>query len=222
MKINSVIIRNKLAGFSMLALAESGLFDPHGFQFDGLFGLVIGSARPLRNFRGEVHAFDDLPEDGVLVVEPGRTRARDERTAPPRAGPGVGHGQLPGLVVAQILMELVAKAVAWIAGTRSKGTSALNHELRNHAMENKAVVKRALHFLPRLRVLEFLGALGQADEIPDRLRRFLFEQADDDRPLRSIEYGICAWCAAQDHLLWMAKCAGIITHSGQGGQRCPQ
>src|SRR5271169_4155733 len=98
-------------------------------------------------------------------------------------------------------MKFIAKAIAGIAGSRSERASSLNHELRNHAMENEAVVKWTLHFLPGLRVLEFLGAFREADEIADGLRRFFIEQANDNRPLRSIEHGVNAWCAAQDHLL---------------------
>src|SRR5579863_8527543 len=222
MKMNSVIIRNKLAGFSMLVSGRSGLFDPHGFQFDGLLGLVARSARHFRNFGGHVHSLDHFAKNGVLVIEPGRRRYGDEKLASVRARAGVGHRELSRFVMPQGGVKFVAEAIARIAGSRPERTPALNHELRNHAMENEAVVKRTLHFLSGLRILEFLRAFREADEIRDRLRGFLFKQADHDGPLRSIEHGIRAWCAAQDHLLWWAKCAGIIAHSGRGGQHCPR
>src|ERR1700686_506140 len=201
-KMNSVIIRNKLACFSMLASDRSGPFDAHGFQFDGLLRLVVRSARQFRNFCGDIHSFDHLAENGVLVIEPGRRCHGDEKLATVCAGSGVGHGELSRFVVPQILMKLIGKTIAGIAGSRSLRASALNHKLRNHAMENEAVVKWTLHFLTGLRVLEFLGAFRKADEIRDRLRRFLFQQANDNRSLRSIEYGISPWCSAQDHLPW--------------------
>src|ERR1700722_16654581 len=182
-KINSVIIRNRLAGFSMLASGRSGPFDTHGFQFDGLLRLVVGPARQFRNFRGDIHSFDHFAKDGVFVIKPWRRRHGDEKLAAVCAGSGVGHGELSRFVVPQILMKLIGKTIARIAGSCSLRASALNHELRNHAMENEAVVKWALHFLTGLRVLEFLGALRKADEIRDRLRRFIFKQANDYRSL---------------------------------------
>src|SRR5271165_1073490 len=106
----------------------------------------------------------------------------------------------------QGFVKLVAEAIAGIAGSGPERAAALNHELRNHAMKNEAVVKRALHFFPCFRIREFLGAFGEADKIRDGLRGFLFKQPDDDRSLRSIEHGVRAWCAAQVHLLWECKC----------------
>src|ERR1700692_3991855 len=183
---------------------------PRGLKFPG-------SSLPLN-----LPSFDNLAKDGVLFIEPGRRRHGDEKLAPVCAGSGIGHRELSRFVVLQGRMKFVAKAIAGIAGSRSEGASPLNHKLWNHAMENEAVVERTLHFLPGLRVLEFLGAFREADEIPDGLRRFFFEEAYDDRPLRSFEHGIYAWCAGQDHLLWIEKCAGIIAHSGRRGQRCPR
>src|SRR5258708_27860524 len=98
-------------------------------------------------------------------------------------------------------MEFVAETVAGIAGSRAQRASALDHELRDHAMEHQAVVKRALHFLTGARVLEFLGAFGEADEILDCLGGFLFEQARHNCPLRCVEHSIRTWCAAHKILL---------------------
>src|SRR5450759_2848099 len=114
MKMNSVIIRNVLAGFSMLALGRSGLFDPHGFQFDGLLWLVVCSAWQFRNFSCDIHSFDNLAEDGVLVIEPGRRRHGDEKLAPVCAGSGVGHRELSRFVVLQGRMKFVGEAISWI------------------------------------------------------------------------------------------------------------
>src|SRR5229473_5716146 len=158
MKMNSVIIRNKLAGLSMLASRRSGLFDPNGLQFDGLFRFVVCSARQLRDFRGDVHSFDNLAKDGVLTIKPRCWRHGDEKLATVCAWSGIGHREFSRLVVLQGWMKLVAKAIAGITGTCPEGASALNHELRNHTMEYEAIEKWTLHFLPGLRVLEFLGA----------------------------------------------------------------
>ena len=154
--MNSVIIRNKLAGFSMLASGRLCPFDFHGFQFDRLLRLVVRSSRQFRNFGGDIHSFDHLAKDGVLVIEPGRRRDGNEKLAAVCAGSGIGHGKFSRLVMLQGRMKFVAKAIAGIAGPRSERASALNHELRDHAMENEAVVKRALHFLPGLGSLNSL------------------------------------------------------------------
>jgi hypothetical protein len=77
-------------------------------------------------------------------------------------------------------VKLVLKRIPRPAAPISAGASALNHELRNYAVKNKSVVKRALHFLPGLGIPELLGAFGKADEIADGLRGLLIEQTNDD------------------------------------------
>ena len=52
------------------------------------------------------------PEDGVLVVEPGRGRGGDEELRAVRAGPRVGHRQRVRPVVPQRAVELVLELVA--------------------------------------------------------------------------------------------------------------
>src|SRR5579863_1745719 len=131
MKMNSVIIRNKLAGLSMLAFGDSGPFDPNGFQFNGLLGFVVRAARQFGNFCGDVHAFDHFAEDGVFAIEPGRRRHGNEKLASVRAGSGIGHGEFSRFVVLQGFVKLVAEAIARVAGPRSERASSLNHELRN-------------------------------------------------------------------------------------------
>src|ERR1700680_4976783 len=103
-------------------------------------------------------------------------------------------------------MELVGEAIAGIAGSRPQRASALNHELRDHAVEKEPVVKRPFHFLPCARIFEFLCAFCEADEIRDGVRRFGFEQAGDNRALRSVKNGISSWFAGQGFLLRIAKC----------------
>src|ERR1700733_4561826 len=98
-------------------------------------------------------------------------------------------------------MKFIGEAVARIAGSGSQRASALDHEIGNHAMENKTVVKRALGLLPGFGILEFLRAFRETHEIGHGLRGFFFKQANYDHSLRSIEHGVCTWCAAQDHLL---------------------
>jgi len=63
-------------------------------------------------------------------------------------------------------MKLVAEAIARISGASSERASALNHELRNHAMENKAIVKRTLHFCPVLGSLNSLVPSARPTKLP--------------------------------------------------------
>src|SRR5580704_6136119 len=146
MKMNSVTIRNKFAGFNMLDSGRSDSLDLHGFQFDGLPRLVIRAARNFRNFCGDVHAFDDLAENRVLVVEPGSGSHGDEKLASICARTGVGHREFSRLVMFQGRMKLIPEAITWVARPGAERASSLNHELRDHAMKNQAVVKWALHF----------------------------------------------------------------------------
>jgi len=72
-------------------------------------------------------------------------------------------------------MKLVGETIARVAGSRPERTSALNHELRDYAMEGQPVVKWPLHLLPRARVREFLRSFREADEIRDSFRGLLFK-----------------------------------------------
>src|SRR5881296_2148998 len=63
-------------------------------------------------------------------------------------------------------VELVRELVTRTAAPGAFRTSALDHEIRNHAMEYEAVIE----------ALSSLGSFGQADEVFDGLRRLVGEQ----------------------------------------------
>src|SRR5690606_14972035 len=78
---------------------------------------------------------------------------------------GIGHGQhaaLVGHAVVGLVLEAVPRATA--AGTLR--AAALDHEIRDHAVEVQAVVE---------------AAAGQVDEVGDRQRRLVGQQFDPDR-----------------------------------------
>src|SRR5215470_4329965 len=100
----------------------------------------------------------------MLVIEPWSRRYGDEKLASVCARTRVGHREFSWLVVPQRRMKFVAEPVAGIAGPRPKRAAALDHELRNHAMKNEAIVKRALCFLTGARVLKFLRSLRKANK----------------------------------------------------------
>ena len=63
------------------------------FITTGVFGRSLGAARGVDDLINHVHAFDHLPEDGVMVVEPIRGRHGDKELRAVGAGAGVGHGE---------------------------------------------------------------------------------------------------------------------------------
>ena len=119
--------------------------DDNGFEDNGLNGLVLRAARDAGDLLGDILAFDDFAEDGVLAGEPIGGDCGDEELAAVGAGAGVGHRQFAGLV------ELMARALGLILETITGATHAgagriatLNHEVGNDAMEDGAVVELVL------------------------------------------------------------------------------
>src|SRR6185437_11702326 len=80
--------------------------------------------------------------------------------------------QFAGRIVLQVGAAFVLEFVAGTAGARALRAAALDHEIGNHAMEIQAVVEPALR---------------EVDEIGDRHRRLVVEQADVDRAPGSLE-----------------------------------
>ena len=219
MKINSLIIRNKFAGLNMFASGRQAFSIFTDFSSTACFGLSFAPRGNSEIFVAMSMPSTTSPKMVCLLSSQGVGCHGDEKLAAIGSGAGIGHRKFSRFVVPQFLVKFVGETVSGIAGSSSERASALNHELRYHAMKNEAVVKRALGFLPGLGIFEFLGALRKAHEIRNRLRGFLLKQANDDRTLRCIEHCIGSGCAAQGYLQWKGKCAGIITHSGRGGQR---
>ena len=79
-------------------------------------------------------------------------------------------------------MEFVGEVVTRPAAAVALRAAALNHEIRNHAVKNKAVVVRPLFLFAADGIFEFLRALGEAYEVFNGLRCFLFEQPANDIP----------------------------------------
>src|SRR5512138_1314190 len=100
-------------------LCETGAAPSGGFFNRDLIDLDGGRVAPrgvaLGDGHEDVHTFDDLPEDAVLVVEPGRGDVRDEELAAVSASAGVRHREHTGLAVLQRRMEFVGEFVAGAA-----------------------------------------------------------------------------------------------------------
>src|SRR5947209_5184901 len=100
---------------------------------DLLARLVPRAGVGVRDRVHDVHAGGDLPEHGVLAVEPRACVGRhDEELRAVRVRPRVRHRERAALdlVVVELVLELVTGAAApgagWIAG--------LDHEVRYHAV----------------------------------------------------------------------------------------
>src|SRR5450755_735990 len=87
-------------------------------------------------------------------------------------------------------MKLVRKRVARPSAPIPAWATALNHEVRNYSMKGQAVVIISLFFLPGALVGEFLCPFGETNKVRYGLRRFIFEQVNDDVALRSFKNGI--------------------------------
>ena len=88
-------------------------------------------------------------------------------------------------------MVLVAEAVAGAAHAGAFGVAALDHEVRDHTVEDGAVVELGALLGARG---PFLGAFGEADEVGHGFGSFLVEELDDDFAFSGIERcGVSSW-----------------------------
>src|SRR5512144_371094 len=105
-----------------------------------LAGSVAGARLGSLDCVARIHAVDDLAEDRVLAVQPGRgVRGDDEELRAIGVRPGVRHSQCSAddLVVVDLVLERVAGA----AGPGALRTAALDHEVLDDAVEDQAVVE---------------------------------------------------------------------------------
>src|SRR5208282_228511 len=132
-------------------------------------------ARQGSDFLHNLLAFYDLTEDGVAVIQPTRRRKRDEELAAVCTRARVGHRQLAGLVERHAFSEFVFELVAGSAGAGAKRTAALDHEVRNDAMERQAIIKGPLGRLASLWIGELFRSGREAHKILHGLRSMLLK-----------------------------------------------
>lgn len=108
-----------------------------------------------------VHTFDDLAEDDVLLVEPGGLGGGDEELGSVGVGSGVGHGHDSGSGVLQLevfVFELVS-VDGLATGTVVVGeVTSLAHEVGDHTVEGRVLVTEA--FLSGAQSTEIFSSLG--------------------------------------------------------------
>lgn len=109
------------------------------------------------------HPLLDPPKNGMLPIQPRRRREGNEELRPIRVGPRVGHAHDAGARVPQRQrrVDLVGKRVpvdGGAAATGARGVAALDHEVRDDAVEDGGGVVAALE--ERREVGGCLGGVG--------------------------------------------------------------
>ena len=111
-----------------------------GVDRDRLERLVAPVALDRRDPVDDVLSRGDLSEHGVLPVEPGRRfRGDDEELGAVRVRPRIRHRERAALDL--VVVELVLEGVPGAAGAGAERTSGLDHEVRDHAVEDQPVVE---------------------------------------------------------------------------------
>lgn len=95
------------------------------------------------NLLDNFHAFNDLTEDNVFVVQPGGLNGTDEELRTVGVGSSIGHGQDTGAGVLQgevFISELVAIDGFTASAVVICEITTLTHEVGNDTMERGALV----------------------------------------------------------------------------------
>src|SRR5215472_9109995 len=151
-------------------------------------GPIATAARSARDLGNDVLPYYSLPEDRVFVVEPGGGLLGDEELRAVGRRTAVRHRHDPRPCVPQLRVKLVLEAIARTSSALSKGAAALDHEVRNDAMEDGPRVERNTAFgVAGAWVLPLLGAGGQTHEVLDRVRGALLLEAHHDVAERRVE-----------------------------------
>src|SRR5699024_7188896 len=135
------------------------LFDDlHRIDHDVLQRTILrsGGGRPDRVDDVDGGLVLHLAEDRVLALEPVRRGDRDEELRPVRAlaeaDARVRHREHIGFIEVELRVDLVVEGVTRPAGTGADRVAALDHEVGDHAVEDRAVIQRRVRLLPRLGV----------------------------------------------------------------------
>lgn len=100
----------------------------------------------LANLINHLHSFIHFAEAGVVTVQVGGVVAAvaDEKLGASCVAAGMCHRQYASIVVLVVAIQLTLDGVTRPPGTCAVGASALDHKVRDHAMECQSVVKPTL------------------------------------------------------------------------------
>mmetsp|Transcript_28683 Transcript_28683/g.82417 ORF Transcript_28683/g.82417 Transcript_28683/m.82417 type:complete len:244 (-) Transcript_28683:38-769(-) len=156
----------------VLALQEPTVVDEHL-----LLRLAALGADGLHR-RHHVHALQDLAEDHVLAVEPGRLDRRDEELGAVRVRPGVRHAEdaRPRVLQLEALILELGTVDTLSAGAIAAGeVTTLEHEVGDDAVELAALEMQRL-----ARLADALAARAQVHKVLDGLGDHAAEEPDRD------------------------------------------
>jgi len=121
-----------------------GAIDAHLHGHGGV-GTVPTIPRLLSDHLQHLDALNHLTEDGVLIVQPVGGHLGDKELAAAGIGACVGHAEDARAVMAQLRVKLILDLIARSPSPNPLGATRLDHKLRDHTVEDKAIIKR----LPR-------------------------------------------------------------------------
>ena len=98
-------------------------------------------------------------------------------------------------------LGLICKFITRTTHAVARWIAALNHEVGNHAVKNRAVVKLVVALLAADGVGPLPFALGELDKVFYRLGRVFFEEAADDLTFTGVDDGIGSWITGHEELL---------------------
>src|SRR5450759_4022592 len=168
-------------------------------------GLVTPCGRCGRDRVRDLPAADHLAEDRVLAGQPLGAADGDEELRPVGARAGIRHSQQVRAGERQVRVDLVFELVARAAGAGTEWVPALDHETRNHPVEDRPVVQPALLPAAGLGVGPLPGALGKLDEVRHRLGCLVRKELHLDVTERSRQR--CDELGGQPGLLWVGGAA---------------
>src|SRR4051812_34381088 len=160
-----------MPALSSFALGTSLTVELHPLDHHGLLRHVARAGGHALDRVDVLHPVRDLPEHGVLPVEPGSfRRGDDEELAAVRVRPCVRHRERAADDL--VVVDLVLERVAGTACAGAERAAALDHEVLDHAVEAEAVVEAVCRELA---------------EVLHRLRRVLVEELDLDGPVVRVQ-----------------------------------
>lgn len=111
------------------------------------------------NLIDNVHALKHFAEHRVVAVQVLGVLAvvADEELRATGVATGMGHGEHAAIVKLVLTRQLAIYLVAWSAVANAIGAATLNHEVRNHAMEDQSIVKSFLRQVNK--ILHRLGSI---------------------------------------------------------------
>jgi len=142
-------------------------------------GLVIVIGGRTLDFLNDIQPFDHLAKDHMLAIKMGSLHGADEELRAVRVGSSIRHGQDSGTRVFQLEVLILKFTTIDGLATRPvkiREVSALDHELRNHAVEDGALEGEGLFRDLSLSLL----TSAQSAKVLSRLWNDVFEQFHHD------------------------------------------